>query len=230
MSDSKNNRVMISSASPGVGKSFVSVNLATLVAKSGLRVLIVDADMRRSYLHRTFRVKSENGLAETLAGTMSVREVIRKTKVDNLYFLPRGKVPSNPSELLMGPMLAKISKELSKEYDVIFFDTPPILAVTDASIIGLHCDTNMMVARFGVCTQTEINAATIRFELNGNETTGVIFNAVEKKTSGYYYDDAFLFSEKLGDYRKLPATGRSNMADRKNLLTPGELDALSKIN
>jgi tyrosine-protein kinase Etk/Wzc len=229
MSDSKNNRVMISSASPGVGKSFVSVNLATLFANSGLRVLIVDADMRRSYLHRTFGVKSENGLAETLAGTMSVREVIRTTKVDNLYFIPRGKVPSNPSELLMGPMFATISKELSEEYDVIFFDTPPILAVTDASIVGLHCDTNMMVARFGVCTKTEINAAKIRFELNGNATKGVIFNAVEKKTSGYYYDDAFLFSEKLGDYRKLPAMGRSNMADRKNLLTPEELDALSKI-
>ena len=229
MSDSKNNRVMISSASAGVGKSFVSVNLATLFANSGLRVLIVDADMRRSYLHRTFGVKSENGLAETLAGTMSVREVIRTTKVDNLYFIPRGKVPSNPSELLMGPMFAKISKELSEEYDVIFFDTPPILAVTDASIVGLHCDTNMMVARFGVCTKTEINAAKIRFELNGNVTKGVIFNAVEKKTRGYYYDDAFLFSEKLGDYRKLPAMGRSNMADRKNLLTPEELDALSKI-
>jgi tyrosine-protein kinase Etk/Wzc len=230
MSDSKNNRVMISSASPGVGKSFVSVNLATLFANSGLRVLIVDADMRRSYLHRTFGVKSENGLAETLAGTMSVREVIRRTTVDNLHFIPRGKVPSNPSELLMRPMFAKISKELSEEYDLIFFDTPPILAVTDASIVGLQCDTNMMVARFGVCTKTEINAAKIRFELNGSATKGVIFNAVEKKTSGYYYDDAFLFSEKLGDYQKLPAMGRSNMADRKNLLTPEELDALLKIN
>ena len=88
----------------------------------------------------------------------------------------------------------------------------------------------MMVARFGLCTETEINATQIRFKRNGNETNGVICNAVENKTSGYYYDDAFLFSEKLGDYRKLPAMGRSNVADRKNLLTPEELDALSKIN
>ena len=230
MSDSKNNRVMISSASPGVGKSFVSVNLATLLANSGQRVLIVDADMRRSYLHRTFGTKSENGLAETLAGTISVRQAIRTTKVDNLYFMPRGKVPSNPSELLMGPMFVKMSKQLSEDYDVIFFDTPPILAVTDASLVGQHCGTNMMVARFGICTETEVATANSRFELNGVATKGIIFNAVEKATSGYYYDDAFLFSEKLVDYRKLPAMGRTNMADRKNLLTPEELDALSKIN
>ena len=230
MSDSKNNRVMISSASPGVGKSFVSVNLATLLANSGQRVLIVDADMRRSYLHRTFGTKSENGLAEVLSGTISVRQAIRTTKVDNLYFMPRGKVPSNPSELLMGPMFVKMSKQLSEDYDVIFFDTPPILAVTDASLVGQHCGTNMMVARFGICTETEVATANSRFELNGVATKGIIFNAVEKTTSGYYYDDAFLFSEKLGDYRKLPARERTNMADRKNLLTPEELDALSKIN
>ena len=232
MSDSKNNRVMISSASPGVGKSFVSVNLATLLANSGQRVLIVDADMRRSYLHRTFGTKSENGLAEVLSGTISVRQAIRTTKVDNLYFIPRGKVPSNPSELLMGPMFVKMSKQLSEDYDVIFFDTPPILAVTDASLVGQHCGTNMMVARFGICTETEVAAANSRFELNGVATKGIIFNAVEKKSSGYYYDEAFLFSDKLGDYRKLPTRGRGEdqYGLQKNLLTPEELDALSKIN
>ena len=232
MSDSKNNRVMISSASPGVGKSFVSVNLATLLANSGQRVLIVDADMRRSYLHRTFGAKSENGLAEVLSGTISVRQAIRTTKVDNLYFMPRGKVPSNPSELLMGPMFVKMSKQLSEDYDVIFFDTPPILAVTDASLVGQHCGTNMMVARFGICTETEVAAANSRFELNGVATKGIIFNAVEKKSSGYYYDEAFLFSDKLGDYRKLPTRGRGEdqYGLQKNLLTPEELDALSKIN
>ena len=232
MSDSKNNRVMISSASPGVGKSFVSVNLATLLANSGQRVLIVDADMRRSYLHRTFGTKSENGLAEVLSGTISVRQAIRTTKVDNLYFIPRGKVPSNPSELLMGPMFVKMSKQLSEDYDVIFFDTPPILAVTDASLVGQHCGTNMMVARFGICTETEVAAANSRFELNGVATKGIIFNGVEKKNSGYYYDEAFLFSDKLGDYRKLPTRGRGEdqYGLQKNLLTPEELDALSKIN
>ena len=101
---------------------------------------------------------------------------------------------------------------------MIFFDTPPILAVTDASLVGQHCGTNMMVARFGICTETEVATANSRFELNGVATKGIIFNAVEKKSSGYYYAEAFLFSDKLGDYRKLPTRGRggrTNMAYRK---------------
>ena len=229
MTGARNNLVMISSGSPGVGKSFVSVNLGAVIAKSGQRVLIVDADMRKSYLHRTFGVSPENGLAEVLAGTLCVSDAIRETVVGNLHYMPRGEVPINPSELLMGPMITKLTEELSEDYDLVIFDTPPILAVTDASIIGAHCGTNMMVARFETCTVKEIAAAKNRFNLNGVDIRGVIFNAVQKKAGSYYYDEVFAYGKDLGDYLKSPARARANMAATQNILSPEELDALAKI-
>ena len=229
MTGARNNLVMISSGSPGVGKSFVSVNLGAVIAKSGQRVIIVDADLRKSYLHRTFGVSPENGLAEVLAGTLCVSDAVRETVVDNLHYMPRGEVPINPSELLMGPMITKLTEELSEAYDLVIFDTPPILAVTDASIIGAHCGTNMMVARFETCTVKEIAAAKNRFNLNGVDIRGVIFNAVQKKAGSYYYDEVFAYGKDLGDYHKLPARARANMAATQNILSPEELDALAKI-
>ena len=229
MTGARNNLVMISSGSPGVGKSFVSVNLGAVIAKSGQRVLIVDADMRKSYLHRTFGVSPENGLAEVLAGTLGVSDAIRETVVGNLHYMPRGEVPINPSELLMGPMITKLTEELSEDYDLVIFDTPPILAVTDSSIIGAHCGTNMMVARFETCTVKEIAAAKNRFNLNGVDIRGVIFNAVQKKAGSYYYDEVFAYGKDLGDYLKSPARARANMAATQNILSPEELDALAKI-
>ncbi|MDB9805294.1 polysaccharide biosynthesis tyrosine autokinase [Porticoccaceae bacterium] len=229
MTGARNNLVMISSGSPGVGKSFVSVNLGAVIAKSGQRVLIVDADMRKSYLHRTFGVSPENGLAEVLAGTLCVSDAVRETVVDNLYFMPRGEVPINPSELLMSPMITKLAEELSEAYDLVIFDTPPILAVTDSSIICAHCGTNMMVARFETCTVKEIAAAKNRFNLNGVDIRGVIFNAVQKKAGSYYYDEVFAYGKDLGDYHKPPARARANMAASQNLLSPEELEALAKI-
>jgi tyrosine-protein kinase Etk/Wzc len=229
MTGARNNLVMISSGSPGVGKSFVSVNLGAVIAKSGQRVLIVDADMRKSYLHRTFGVSPENGLAEVLAGTLGVSDAVRETVVGNLHYMPRGEVPINPSELLMGPMITKLTEELSEDYDLVIFDTPPILAVTDSSIIGAHCGTNMMVARFETCTVKEIAAAKNRFNLNGVDIRGVIFNAVQKKAGSYYYDEVFAYGKDLGDYLKSPARARANMAATQNILSPEELDALAKI-
>ena len=229
MTGAKNNLVMISSASPGVGKSFVSINLAAVIAKSGKRVLIVDADMRRSYLHHTFGVSPENGLAEVLAGTLGVSDAVRETVVDNLHYMPRGEVPINPSELLMGPTLAKLAEELGGAYDLVFFDTPPILAVTDASIIGTYCGTSMMVARFEACTVKEIAAANSRFNLSGVDVRGVIFNAVEKKSGSYYYDEVFAYGKSYGDYHASPARARASMAATQNILSPEELDALAKI-
>lgn len=199
MMDSKNNLVMISSASPGVGKSFVSVNLAAVVAQSGRRVLIIDADMRKGYQHRRFDIGPENGLAEVLAGTLGVTEAIRGTPVEGLDFLSRGKIPSNPSELLMGPGFTKLVESLADTYDLVLFDTPPILAVTDASIIGAYCGSSIMVSRFESCTAKEIAAANSRFELNGIDIKGIVFNAVQKKAGSYYYDYGYYNYEYKSD-------------------------------
>ena len=199
MMDAKNNLVMISSASPGVGKSFVSVNLAAVIAQSGRRVLIIDADMRKGYLHRRFDVGPENGLAEVLAGTLGVTEAISGTPVEGLDYLSRGKIPSNPSELLMGPGFTKLVESLADTYDLVLFDTPPILAVTDASIIGAYCGSSIMVSRFESCTAKEIAAANSRFELNGIDIKGIVFNAVQKKAGSYYYDYGYYNYEYKSD-------------------------------
>jgi tyrosine-protein kinase Etk/Wzc len=129
----------------------------------------------------------------------------------------------------MGPMITKLAEELSEAYDLVIFDTPPILAVTDASIVGAQCGTNMMVARFETCTVKEITAAKNRFNLNGVDIRGVIFNAVQKKAGSYYYDEVFAYGKDLGDYHKSPARARANMAATQNILSPKELDALAKI-
>ena len=229
MMNAKNNLVMISSGSPGVGKSFVTVNLASVIAKSGQRVLIVDADMRKSYLHRTFQVNPERGLADVLAGNLRVSDAIMETASDNLHYLPRGKIPNNPSELLMGPIFKKLAEKLSEAYDLVFFDTPPILAVTDASIIGPHCSTNMVVARFGTCTAGEIAAAQDRFHLNGVNIKGVIFNAVQKRAGGYYYGEPSFYSSSLGGYNKASLDASAHRPNSQHLLSSEAIDDLLRV-
>src|SRR5262249_4111939 len=111
---------------------------------------------------------------------------------ENLFFIPRGKVPPNPSELLMNPRFTALLEKLKSSYDMIIIDTPPILAVTDAAIIGSHAGTSMLVVRFGLNQAREIALAKQRFEQNGVEIKGAIFNAVERRHGGYssygYYD------------------------------------------
>lgn len=229
MMNAKNNLVMISSGNPSVGKSFVAVNLAAVIAKSGQRVLIVDADMRKSYLHRTFHVNPERGLADVLAGTLRVSDAIKQTAEDNLHYLPRGKIPNNPSELLIGPMFKKLAENLSEAYDLVFFDTPPILAVTDASIIGPHCGTNMMVARFGTCTAGEIDAAHDRFRLNGVNIKGAIFNAVQKRAGGYYYGEPSFYGSSLGGYNKASSAAPAHSSNRPHILSSEVIDDLLRV-
>ena len=188
MLDAANNLVMFSSASPGAGKSFISSNLGAVIAQTGQRVLVVDSDMRKGYLHKRFNFEPDGGLSEVLAGTMESEQAIKATKVDGMDVITRGAIPSNPSELLMSAQFPKVLAELGSIYDLVIFDTPPILAVTDASIVGTYCGTSLMVARYESCTLREVNAANHRFDLGGVDIKGIVFNAVQKKASYYYYD------------------------------------------
>jgi tyrosine-protein kinase Etk/Wzc len=187
MLDSDNQLVMLSSASPGVGKSFISSNLGAVLAQAGQRTLVIDADMRKGYLHKRFCFEPDQGLSEILAGTLDVKQALKSTTIKGLDILTRGKIPTNPSELLMSSQLQSLITNLYSDYDLIIFDTPPILAVTDASIIGTYCGTSLMVARFESCTLKEIITANDRFDLASVDIKGIVFNAVEKKASSYYY-------------------------------------------
>ncbi|WP_050922978.1 polysaccharide biosynthesis tyrosine autokinase [Vibrio harveyi] len=195
MMEAKNNVLMISGPAPSIGKTFVSTNFAAVAAKTGQKVLLVDADMRKGYLQQCFGLTAENGLSDFLSGKISQDMVIKPTKVENLDVITRGQVPPNPSELLMHPRFVEFVEKASQEYDLVIIDTPPVLAVTDPSIVGAIAGTTLIVARFNQTTSKELEVARSRFEQSGVEVKGVILNAIEKKAAssyGYgYYNYAY---------------------------------------
>lgn len=186
MLEAKNNILMISGPAPSIGKSFISTNFAAVAAKTGQKVLLIDADMRKGYLQQSFGVNWDNGLSDLLSSKQDFVQSIKATPVENLDILTRGQVPPNPSELLMHPRFAELMEWASKEYDLVIVDTPPVLAVTDPSIVGAFAGTTLMVARYAQNTVKEIEVARNRFEQSGIEVKGVIFNAIEKKASSSY--------------------------------------------
>ena len=185
--EAKNNILMISGPSPGVGKSFVSANLGAIMAQAGQRVLLIDADMRKGYLNKLFKLSPENGLSELLATRITSNDAIYKTEVDGLHVVPRGQIPPNPSELLMHANFSSFLDNVKDEYDIVIVDTPPILAVTDAAIVGRQVGMSLIVTRFAVNAAREIEIVMRRFAQNDIQLKGAIFNAVEKKASAYGY-------------------------------------------
>ncbi|MBY8035687.1 polysaccharide biosynthesis tyrosine autokinase [Vibrio fluvialis] len=186
MMEAKNNVLMFSGPAPGIGKSFVSTNFAAVAAKTGQKVLLIDADMRKGYLQQCFGVEWDNGLSDILSGKLSIEDGIKSTGIENLNIITRGQVPPNPSELLMHPRFSELVEWANDNYDLVIIDTPPVLAVTDPSIVGAIAGTTLMVARFGLNTVKEIDVARSRFAQSGIDVKGVILNAVEKKASNAY--------------------------------------------
>ncbi|BEO36785.1 tyrosine-protein kinase [Serratia marcescens] len=186
MLEAKNNVLMISGASPNIGKTFVSMNLAAVIAQSGARVLVIDADMRKGYSHTLLGTGWQNGLSDILSKQISAAEAVKKTNIEGMDFISRGQIPPNPSELLMRQQFGEFIQWASKNYDLVLIDTPPILAVTDAAIIGNLAGTSLMIARFGLNTVKEIDVSIRRFDQNGVDIKGIILNAVEKRASSYY--------------------------------------------
>ncbi|WP_318506414.1 polysaccharide biosynthesis tyrosine autokinase [Photobacterium leiognathi] len=186
MMEAKNNVLMISGPSPGIGKSFVSVNLASVIAKAGQKVLVIDADMRKGRMETQLCTDSKPGLSDYLCGKQEFGNVVRETGVDGLDFIPRGDTPPNPSELLMHPRFKALVEWAQQNYDMVIVDTPPILAVTDAAIVGAHVGTTLLVGRFEQNTVKEIDVAKNRFEQNGIEVKGFILNAIVRKASSTY--------------------------------------------
>ncbi|MDR6490780.1 tyrosine-protein kinase Etk/Wzc [Paraburkholderia terricola] len=186
MLDAKNRIVMLTGPMAGVGKSFLTVNLAVLLANSGKRVLLIDGDMRRGVLERYLGGAQDNGLSELLSGQISLEEAIRNAPVEGLSFISCGRRPPNPSELLMSPRLPQYLDGLAKRYDVILIDTPPVLAVTDASIIGAYAGSTFFVMRSGVHSEGEIADALKRLRAAGVHVQGGIFNGMPARARGGY--------------------------------------------
>lgn len=186
MMEAKNNVLMISGASPNAGKTFISSNLAAAIALSGKKVLFIDADLRKGYVHKMFGSKEDKGLSEILSGQVVTESVIGKLTGGEFDYIGRGQIPPNPAELLMHRRFEQLLEWASQKYDLVIVDTPPILAVTDAAIIGRYAGTSLLVARFEVNTVKEIEVSMKRFEQSGVVVRGCILNGVVKKASSYY--------------------------------------------
>ncbi|WP_462167827.1 polysaccharide biosynthesis tyrosine autokinase [Klebsiella variicola] len=186
MMEAKNNILMISGASPNAGKTFISTNLAATIALTGKKVLFIDAELRKGYVHKMFGGNNEHGLSDILSGQATLDNSLKHVKEGGFDYIGRGAVPPNPAELLMHPRFETLLKKVSNEYDLVIIDTPPILAVTDAAIIGRYAGTTLLVARFEINTPKELMVSVKRFEQSGITIKGCILNGIVKKASSYY--------------------------------------------
>jgi tyrosine-protein kinase Etk/Wzc len=182
----RNNILLISGATPEAGKTFVSCNLAAVIAQSEKKVLLIDADLRKGQVHHVISCSERDGLSDILVGSKSFDETIKKTEIENLDFISRGQIPPNPSELLMNANFKHLLDWAASHYDLVIVDTPPVLAVSDACIIAKYAGTIMLVARFQQNTLKEMEVSAKRFAQNNLNVSGVIFNGVEKISLNYY--------------------------------------------
>lgn len=186
MMEARNNVLMISGASPNVGKTFISTNLSAIISQAGKKILLIDADMRKGYVHKLFNANNNKGLSDVLSGKAEVQDSVQRIAIAGFDFISRGIVPPNPAELLMHKNFAELINWASANYDLVIIDTPPVLAVTDAAIIGRYVGTTLLVARFEENTAKEIDVSIKRFEQSGVAVKGCILNGVVKKASSYY--------------------------------------------
>ncbi|ENR0998051.1 polysaccharide biosynthesis tyrosine autokinase [Acinetobacter baumannii] len=196
LANAKNNIIMIAGPSPEVGKSFISTNLATIFAQGDKRVLLIDADMRRGYMHKYFDVDVKPGLSELLSGQADLQKVLHKTQVANLDVITRGKSPTNPSEILSSNQFKELLEQLQSQYDHIIIDTPPVLAVTDGIIISQYTGVNLIVARYAKSQIKELELTVNRFEQAGVKVNGFILNDIQRASAGYGYGYNYAYAYK----------------------------------
>jgi tyrosine-protein kinase Etk/Wzc len=185
--EAKNNIIMITGPSPGVGKTFVSTNLAIVLANAGKKILLIDADLRKGFIHTTLGLKRENGLSDLISNAISPDEAIHTIEAVNIDFIPTGAIPPNPSELLLHERFGILLESLSEQYDQIIIDSPPILAVTDACIIGRIASATLMVIRAGEHPLKELQQSVKRLKQNEVDIKGVVFNDLSASSSRYGY-------------------------------------------
>lgn len=197
MLDAKTPTLCITSAHPEAGKSFVALNLAVVSAQAGQRVCLIDADMRRGQLRRHFEMpRNQPGLAEVISGNVAIEDAMVRGAVDGLSFLPSGRYPPNPSELLMRAEFSHLVAWCGENFDLTIFDTPPALTVTDPVIVARNTGTTVFVARHDVTHLGEIEASIKTFSAANLNLSGAILNGFDPKKArgrygygyGYRYD------------------------------------------
>ncbi|MED4060184.1 CpsD/CapB family tyrosine-protein kinase [Priestia megaterium] len=179
--------IVLTSSGAEEGKSTTSSNLATVYAQQGLNVLLIDADLRKPTGHYTFRLENHIGLTNVLTRQSTLAQAVQESEIPHLSVLTSGPIPPNPSELLASAQMAELLKEMKEQFDMIIFDTPPILAVADAQILANQVDGTILVVSSG---KTEKDAALKSKELLSNakgKLLGVVLNNRKVEEGNYYY-------------------------------------------
>lgn len=179
--------LLVTSAAAGEGKTFVSSNLATVLAQGGARTLLLDADLRRPQVHHAFGVPATPGLAEVLAGTIALEAALRPSGVPNLTLLPAGALPGNPSELLGGAAMAALLADLERKFDRVVIDTPPVQAVTDPCVVAALAHVTLPVVSAAHVSRTVARRASEALRRVGARVLGVVLNQVTAGPGDYGY-------------------------------------------
>jgi capsular exopolysaccharide synthesis family protein len=179
-------RILITSAQPGEGKTVTAINLATAIAQSEYKVLLIDADLRKPRIYKALGLHNSKGLSTYLAGASDM-DIIQPGPVANLSVIPSGPVPPNPSELLSSNRLNFMIRALSEEYDILIFDTAPLLSVTDGLILSKVLDGTVIVARAWKTNYDDVKRAIKGLTDLNAHMLGVVINAFDTKKNEYYY-------------------------------------------
>ncbi|SDL25166.1 capsular exopolysaccharide family [Paenibacillus sp. ov031] len=190
--DSQIQTIMIASALSGEGKTTTIGNLAVAYAQEGKKVLLMDTDLRKPAVHRMFNLPNHVGLTSVLSSQYKVKEVLRETDVEGLQVLSSGPIPPNPSEMIGSRKMTALLQDLKEEYDVILFDTPPVLAVTDALIISSLCDGVILVVSAGKVKKDLVKKAKSHLEHVNARILGAVLNNIQvpKGRNANYGEDA----------------------------------------
>lgn len=187
MMNAVNRIVVISGPSQDCGKTLVSTSLASIAAQADQRVLFIDADMRKGYVHNIFKLNNQHGLSSVLGGSIEWQDAIQRFEKGGFDVLTCGSQPSHPVELLMNERFQTVMSRIDKEYDIVIVDTPPVLAVTDALLVARAAATTLLVARFGKTSVKEIENCRKRLQQMGVQVEGAILNDIVKSAAFYYH-------------------------------------------
>ncbi|MFM1651939.1 CpsD/CapB family tyrosine-protein kinase [Brevibacillus sp. B_LB10_24] len=179
--------LLITSAEPNEGKTTTILNLAVVMAQSGQRVLLVDADMRKPTLHFPFPVQNQVGLSNLLIGQVGIEDVIQEIGQAGLHLITAGHVPPNPAELLESQRMNQLLEEVRDRFDMILFDSPPILLVTDAQVLSSLMDGVLLVISSGNVLGEQVAKAKNLIEHVGGHIIGTVLNRKKIPNRGYYY-------------------------------------------
>ncbi len=208
--------LLVTSSSPGEGKSTTTANLAVVLAQTGQKVIVVDTDLRRPVLHKVFGVPNNMGLTTALLGgdTAAIESYLQPTEIDSLSVLTSGPIPPNPSELLGSHRMAHLVERLTEAADIVIFDSPPVLAVTDAAVMGRQVDGVLLVADAGHTREHALAGATVELQKTGTNLLGVALNRLDTRRGGYQYYYYYYYSEEEGGGRRRSQSRNGNGKSR----------------